>query len=520
MSKVMTAREAIDMVEDGMSFAISGFGTFGLPEDLLYTLEQKFLETGSPKDLSLFYAGAPGAREKHGGNHLGHRGLLRRIHGGHLDLNRKLAALCSENALPVFMVPQDVNVHLLRAIANHAPGTLTRIGLKTYADPRIDGCRANQAAWDCKEEVVQLLEIDGEEYLLYKSFPIDICFIKGTTADEDGNITLESEATLNAVFELAAATHNSGGKVICQVDRLAANGSLNAKEVKVPGLLVDAVVVGAPERSLQSYAIPYNPALSAELKVPDNTEKKAEPLSPKKVIARRGAMEIAKNSFVNFGIGVPQLIASVLDEEGMSDKVITSVESGVIGGVPSGGLGMGSAVNPVAIIKHPEMFDLYHGGALAAAFLGAAEFDEKGNVNVTKFNGKSVGPGGFLGISQPTPKVCFCGTFTAGKSQIEIKDGKLNIIQDGDVIKFKKNVEQITFSGDYAREMGQEVFFLTERAVLKIAEGGVMVTEIAPGVDLEKDIIAHMGFVPLVAEDLKIMDERIFRPEKMGLELL
>lgn len=520
MNKVMSASEAVKLVKDGMTFGFSGFATFGLPEDLLTKLEERFLETGSPKDLSLFYAGAPGGREQYGGNHLGHRGLLRRIHGGHLDLNRKLAALCSENALPVFMVPQDVNTHLLRAIASGKPGVLTKIGLKTYADPRIDGCRANQAAWDCGEEVVELLTIDGKEYLLYKSFPIDICFIKGTTADENGNVTIESEATMNGIFEMAAATHNSGGTVIVQVDRLAANGTLNPKDVKVPGLLVDVIVVGDPERSKQSYALPYSPALSGELKIPVSNDKAPEPLSLKKIIARRAVMEIKANSFVNFGIGVPQFIAAVLAEEGLSDQVITSVESGVIGGVPSGGLGMGSAVNPVAIIKHPEMFDLYHGGALAGTFLGAAEFDAKGNVNVTKFNGKSVGPGGFLGISQPTPKVCFCGTFTAGKSEIEIKDGKLNIIKDGDIIKFKPEVEQITFSGEYALETGQEVYFLTERAVLKITDKGVTVMEIAPGVDLEKDVIAHMGFRPAISENLKTMDERIFRPEKMGLELL
>lgn len=519
MSKVMTARQSIDLIQDDMTLGFSGFATFGLPEDLLTTLEEKFLETGSPKNLSLFYAGAPGGREQFGGNHMGHCGLIRRIHGGHLDLNRKLAALCSENALPVFMVPQDVNTHLLRAIAGGEVGVLTHIGLKTYADPRIDGCRANQAAWDCGDEVVELLHVGGKEYLLYKSFPIHVCFIKGTTADESGNVTIESEATMNSIFELAAATHNSGGTVIVQVERLAENGSLKPKDVKVPGLLVDAVVVGDPQRSRQSYAMPYNPALSGELRVPVNTQRAPEPLSLKKIIARRGAMEIRHMDFVNFGIGVPQLIAAVLDEEGLSGQVVTSVESGVIGGLPSGGLGMGSAQNPTAIIKHPEMFDLYHGGALAAAFLGAAEFDAKGNVNVTKFNGKSVGPGGFLGISQPTKKVCFCGTFTAGKSQIEIQNGKLNIIQDGDIIKFKSQVEQITFSGEYALETGQEVFFLTERAVLKITDKGVTLMEIAPGVDLERDIIAHMGFRPAIADDLKLMDPRLFCPEKMGLQL-
>lgn len=522
MSKIMTAREAVDLIQDNMTFAFTGFVSFGLPEDLLVTLEEKFLETGTPKNLSLFYDAAPGCREEHGGNHLAHRGLIRRIHGGHLDLNRKLAALCSENVMPVFMVPQDVNEHLLRAIAGGEPGVLTKTGLKTYADPRQDGCRANQAAWDCGETVVELVKIDNKDYLLYKAFPIDICFIKGTTADEDGNITVEHEAVLNPILELAAATHNSGGKVIAQVDRLAAKGTLNPKNVKVPGLLVDAVVVGRPEYSKQCMveAENYNPSWAGEVKVPVDGNKKPEPLSLKKIIARRAAMEIGENSFINFGVGVPQLIASVLEEEGVADKVITSVESGVIGGVPSGGLGMGSATNPVAMIKHPEMFDLYHGGALAAAFLGAAEIDANGNVNVTKFNGKSVGPGGFIGITQPTPKVCFCGTFTAGKSDIRIQNNGLHIVKDGGIVKFKQAVEQITFSGEYALETNQEVFFITERAVFKLTDKGLTLIEIAPGIDIEKDIMAHMDFRPYVSENLKEMDARLFNDEPMQLELL
>ena len=289
--------------------------------------------------------------------------------------------------------------------------------------------------------------------------------------------------------------------------------------MKVPGLLVDAIVVGRPENSKQCMVEDYNPSYSGEVKIPVDGQKKATALSIKKVIARRAAMEIGKNSFINFGVGVPQLIADVLAEEKLAEQVVTSVESGVIGGVPSGGLAMGSATNPTAIIKHPEMFDLYHGGALAAAFLGAAEIDAKGNVNVTKFNGKSVGPGGFIGITQPTKKVCFCGTFTAGKSDIKIEDGKLRIVNDGTISKFKPNVEQITFSGEYALESQQEVYFITERAVFKLTEQGVTLIEIAPGVDLENDILSHMEFKPHIAENLCEMDKRLFEEAPMGLTL-
>ena len=518
MSKQMTVNDALNLVQDGMTFSFSGFVACALPEALLTGLEERFLKTGSPKDLFVFYAGSPGCGEERGANHLAHEGMVRKLHGGHMGLEKKFESLVNDNKFPAYLVPQGVNVHLLRAIASGKPGVLTKVGLKTYCDPRIEGCKANEAAK--AENIVQLLQLNGSDYLLYKSFPIDVCFIKGSTADEDGNISLEREGLFSEVFELAAATHNSGGKVVVQVDRIVQRGSMNAKEVKIPGILVDGIVVGSPENSRQCYAKEeYDPSWACEVKVPVQADTAALPLNDRKICARRAAMEIRKGSFINFGIGVPQDIAAVLSEEGVADQVVASVESGVIGGVPSGGLGMGTADNPVAMIKHPEMFDIYDGGGLQTTFLGAAEIDAGGNVNVTKFNGRMVGPGGFINISQNTPTVCFCGTFTAGGFRCKVENGRLVILQNGKTVKFKPTVEQVSFSGEYALESGQEVLYITERAVFRLTKDGVTLTEIAPGVELQKDILDQMDFEPAIAKDLKLMDERIFRPEPMGLKL-
>ena len=519
MSKLMTAKEAVDLVQDGMTFSFSGFVACALPEELLSGLEQRYVETGSPRNLFVFYAGAPGCGDERGANHLAHSGLMRKLHGGHAGLAKKLGPLINANEFPAYLVPQGVNVHLLRAIAGGKPGVVTTVGLKTYCDPRLEGCRANEAAKS--EDIVELIQLGGKDYLFYKGFPIDVCFIKASTADEDGNITLETEALFDEVFELAAATHNTGGKVIVQVERVVQRGTLNAKDVKIPGILVDGIVQGTPELSKQCYGREdYSPSWACEVRVPVSEDVEPMPLNERKVCARRAAMEIQKDSFINFGIGVPQDIATVLAEEGLADQVIASVESGVIGGVPSAGLGMGTAENPVAMIKHPEMFDLYDGGSLRSTFLGAAEIDVHGNVNVTKFNGRMVGPGGFVNISQNTPKVCFCGTFTAGGFRCAIEDGQLKILSEGKSIKFKPAVEQVGFSGEYAVETNQQVLYITERAVFRLTAQGVTLVEIAPGVDLQKDILDLMEFKPLVSEELKLMDERIFRTEPMGLTLL
>lgn len=519
MSKIITAKQAAEMVKDDMTIAVGGFTSFGLAEDLLIALQNRYIETKSPKNLFLFHCAAVGDGGERGANHLGEEGLVKKLVCAHIGLEPRLNKLTVANKLAAFMIPQGVTTHMLRSIAGGKPGTLTHVGLKTFADPRLEGCKVNKAAIDSGEEVVSVVNIEGEDYLFYKSFPIDICFIKGSLGDESGNISLNREALISDQLEMAAATHNSGGIVIAQVEQIVQRGSIKAHDVKVHGFMVDYIVEGTRENSLQTYAYDhYRPELSGETKVPLASIEPMK-LDERKVCGRRGALELKPNCLINLGIGVPEAVAAVAGEEGFSDKITLSIESGALGGVPTGGIAIGGSVNPESIYKQPDIFDIYDGGGIDMSFLGAAEIDALGNVNVSKFAGRVVGPGGFINISQNAKKVCFTGTFKAGKMETEIKDGKLNIIKDGKGIKFKKAVEQVTFSGEYASQIGQQVYYITERAVFKLTQNGIMLIEIAPGVDLEKDILANMEFKPLIAEDLKLMDERIFKDEKMGLSL-
>ncbi|QGU95483.1 3-oxoacid CoA-transferase [Clostridium bovifaecis] len=517
MSKIITREQAAQMVKDGMTIAVGGFVGFGIPEDLLIGLQNRYIETKSPKDLTVFHCAAVGDGGERGANHLGEEGLVKKLICAHIGLEPRLNKLVVENKLAAYMIPQGVTSQMLRAIAGKKPGVLTHVGLKTFADPRLEGCKANQAAVDSEEEVVSLVNIEGKDYLLYKSFPIDICFIKGSIGDESGNISLCKEAVFSDQLEMAAAVHNSGGIVIAQVDQIVVKGTLKAHDVKVHGFMVDYIVEGNRESSLQSFICDYyRPELSGETKIPLAAIEPMK-LDQRKVCGRRGALELQPNSLVNLGIGIPEAVGAVAGEEGLADQITLSIESGALGGVPTGGLGIGGTVNPESIYKQPDIFDIYDGGGIDMSFLGAAEIDPMGNVNVSKFAGRVVGPGGFINISQNAKKVYFTGTFKAGKMEMEIKDGKLNIIKDGKGIKFKKELEQVTFSAEYANESGQQVYYITERAVFKLTEKGILLVEIAPGVDLEKDILANMEFKPLIAEDLKLMDERIFKDEKMGL---
>jgi propionate CoA-transferase len=434
----------------------------------------------------------------------------------HIGLEPALNKLTVENKIATYMIPQGVASHLLRAIAGKKMGVLTHVGLKTFIDPRLDGCKANDLARR-SGEVVKLVTIDGKDQLLFPSFPINICFIRATLADEDGNLTLHREAVLSDQLEMAAATHNSGGIVIAQVEEIVNRNTLKPHDVKVHGFMVDYVVKGSKELTFQSYlSDEYHPEWSGEYRVP-LAQGEPSPLTDRKVIARRGALELKPGMLVNLGIGIPDGVAGIASEEGLVEKITLSIESGVLGGVPLAGIGIGGSVNSAAYYKHPDIFDIYDGGGIDLSCLGAAQIDPMGNVNVSKFGGRVVGPGGFINISQNAKKVCFCGTFVSGKQRIEIKDGRLNILQDGDGIKFVKELEQVTFSGEYAVETGQEVLYITERAVFKLTQKGLTLMEIAPGVDLERDVLAKMGFKPAITEDLKQMDRRLFREQRMGL---
>ncbi len=517
MAVFMSAEEAVNLIKSGDTVATSGFVGMGHPEEVSHAVEKKFLETGQPRDITLtFLASQNDGKSNWGLNRWGKEGLIRKVVSGHWGLQPDIIRMAVEEKIEAYCVPQGVLAHLFRAIAGKKPGVITHVGLGTFVDPRVNCGRLNSISHD---EYVRLMEIDGKEYLFYKSYPVNVAIVRGTSADENGNISIEREAISLEFLCLALAAKGCGGKVIVQVERKVKAGSLHPMMVKIPGIIVDAVVVAKPENHWQvPMAEQYNPALCGEVRIP-LSEVSPLPLDERKVVCRRCAMELIPNAVINLGIGMPPGVGVVCAEESLSDLLTMTVEPGVVGGVPLGGLYFGSAINPDALLDHPNMFDFYDGGGLDLAVLGMAEMDQFGNVNVSKFGPRIAGAGGFINITQSTKTVVFCGTFTASGSVYEIGDGTLKIIKEGKIRKLVKKVEHITFSGDYGRTSGQRILYVTERAVFELRPEGVTLIEIAPGVDLENDILAKMDFRPLIAPELTQMDPRIFSTKTpMGIK--
>lgn len=517
MRKVISAKVASQLIKDNDTVALNGFAYgFGFAEGLAKELGKRYEEEQQPQNLTLLFGSGCGDNGKSdfGLDHFAKDGMVKRIVGGHMGLAKKLSNMINENKIEAYNFPQGVVTHLFREIAGGKSGVLTHVGLQTFADPRVEGGKMNEKT---VEDLVEVVQIGGKEQLLYHSMPIQVALIRGTRGDEFGNITLEKEGVYLETLHIAQATKNSGGIVIAQVEQLVQHGSLNVREIEIPGMLVDYVVKAEPQDHKLNAGVLYDPSYTGEAVIP---VEEIEPMkmSPRKIISKRCAMELEKGMILNLGIGMPEGVASVALEEGISDWTTMTIEAGSIGGVPGSGTNLGGATNVEVIIGQPNMFDFYDGGGLDIAFLGLAQADQQGNINVSKFNGRMMGCGGFVNITQNTKRVVFCGTFTAGKSDIQVADGKLDIRQDGMYKKFVKQVEQITFSGQYANEVGQEVLYITERAVFRLTKMGMELIEIAPGIDLQRDILDKMDFIPVISKQVKEMEHSIFKDENMGLK--
>jgi len=515
MSKVIKVEDAVKLIPDGATICASALTLAGWPEEVAMAIEKQFLETSHPANLTLVHASGIGDWKTKGTQHFAHAGMVKRWIGGHTGLAPDMAKMVIDGVCEGYCLPQGVICQLWREIAAHRPGVITKIGLGTFVDPRLEGGKMNKAT---TKEMVEVVQLAGEEWLLYPTFKVDVAIIRGTTADENGNLTVDDEGALLECLPLAQAAKNSGGIVIAQVEYIALAGSLHPKKVRVPGVLVDYIVVAKPEDHWQSSATRFNPAFSGDLRIPLNDIPEMA-LDERLIIARRAAMELTPGSVVNLGIGMPEGVAGVAGMEGVSDLLTLTTEIGSIGGIPAAG-DFGMAYNVQAFVEQQAQFDWYDGGGLDQAFLGAAEVDPNGNVNVSKFKGRCVGCGGFINITQNAKKVVYCGTFTAGGLKIGVEDSKLVIKQEGKGKKYVQQVEQVTFSGAYATKTRQPVLFITERAVFELQDGLVTLTEVAPGINVEAEILAQMEFTPRISPTLKSMPAEIFYPTWGGLRAL
>ena len=511
--KFRTPAEAVALIRDGDTVVTGGFVGTGSPDLLFKALAERFRATGSPRGLTYTFPAAPGDGAEAGVNLISLEGLVRRAVFGHIGMVPRLQRLIVENKAEGYNLPLGVIAQLYRDIAAGKPGTLSAVGTDTFADPDCGAGRMNEIS---RETYVEAVEVAGRRLLLYRAFPLHVALVRGTTADPDGNVSLEDEALDHGLRSIAAAVHNHGGKVVVQVKRRVANGTLTGRQIHLPACLVDAVVLAEdPSDTGQTFVDYFNPTFCGDMRV-ENDQIPVMPLGDRKVIARRAALELTPDTVINLGIGMPEGVAAVASEEGLSHLFTLTTEAGVIGGVPCSGVNFGVSYNPEAFFSLADQFDFYDGGGLDAAFLGLAQVGPDGSLNVSRFGNRIPGFGGFVNISQNARKVVFMGTFTAGGLQTEVRGGALRIAKEGRFRKFVNRIEQVSFNGPYAARGGAPVLYVTERCVFRLVPEGLELAEVAPGVDIRRDILGAMDFEPIV-RDPRPMDPRLFREGPMGL---
>ncbi|KXA13150.1 CoA transferase [Fusobacterium equinum] len=513
--KRISAEQVPCLIENDDFIAFSGFVGIGVPEEILIEIEKAFFCENKPKNLSIVFAAGFGDGKTRGLNRLAHKGLIKKVIGGHWGLAPELGKLANDNSIEAYNFPQGVISQMFRDMAAGKPGTISHVGLNTFVDPELSGGKLNLVT---TEELVQKIKLENKETLFFKVQKPNVAILRGTSSDEDGNISLEKEALTLEVLSVAMAVKNNGGKVFVQVERMVKSSSISPKNVKIPGVLVDYVIVSNPQNHMQTFAEQFNESYVSNNLIFIEDKEGHFGLDERKIITRRCAMALDRSKRVlNYGIGMPEMIALVLKEEGQEKYFVPTVEPGAIGGTPMGGMSFGASVNPACIVDQAYQFDFYDGGGLDVAFLGLAQCDLDGNINVSKFGPKIAGCGGFINITQNAKEVVFCGTFTAGGLKVSVENGRLKIVQEGKIKKFVSTLEQITFSGRLAAKIDKKVLYVTERAVFELRREGLTLIEIAPGINLQKDILEQMEFTPYIAPELKIMDTRIYHDEKMGL---
>ncbi len=495
-AKLCGADEAVALIGDGTTVAVAGFGGAVAPEALEAALGRRYRTTGRPRGLTILHAAGQGDREGRGLDHLAQEGLARRWIGGHFAWLPGVCRLIVDNLVEAYNLPQGVLSQIFRDIAAGRPGLITHIGLGTFVDPAHGGGKANARTI---EDIVERVELGGRTWLWYKAMPVDVAVLRATAADPWGNLVMDEEMMIGEALPIATAAHNSGGIVLAQVLRLL-DEPVPPQRVVVPGVLVDRIALAEPAEHQQTWLSPYDPRYTEPSHPTRPLASLFEPLplDERRIIAARAIDELSSGVIANLGIGVPEGIAQIAAERGMLTSFTLTVESGAIGGAPESGKGFGASRFPQAIIDQPSQFDLYDGGGLDFAALGLAQVDACGDVNVSRFGPKLAGIGGFANITQTAKRLVFCGTFTAGGLQVAVEDGRLRIVQEGRITKFVDQVEQISFSAEHSRERAQVVLYVTERAVFRLTDSGLELIEVAPGMDLERDVLAKMAFRPRI----------------------